>query len=423
MVEYSDGHREPGRLVRVRFPSALLRQIEDLLEAGVGGYTDRSELVVDAVRERLLELGETHIPPVVSATNWIVEDSDRDDDPGTVRRKSLGDPATHTLHLDFPIPDWNPPLINPPSPPPPSPTWLPKEEWTTWLPKEGWTAPPLPIVFDGVLTPIEGRDDISQVGPLFGLHNRDFPSLWALGKLAELTTEGPIPYSEFMTEVAGSAWRYGQMLGALEQRGHKGLTGLFPTNPDKREASEARFLNFGVGEAKLTEGGWTTRGPLFQWGVAGIVVSEGVGSIGVTSLGAQLIGEVVGLTPDTPHPRQIAVGFAEFLRASAPDDWWGFQRLLTAVGAGASTRNEVARHFHGSRFGDNWTKNEVSTNAAGYVARAREWGFLEQKQQDGRYVLTDFGSEQLAQGEAPESATSLNDTPMTDPRRASNGNE
>jgi len=370
MTEYRSGTWEPGRLVRVRFPSALLRQIEDLLEAGVGGYMDRSELVVDAVRERLLELGETHVPSVATATNDIVKDE---------------------------------PVLIPPS------------EWGRLAPSA--------IVLDGVLSPIESRDDISQKGPLFGLHNRDFPSLWALVELGRLTTEGPIPYSEFMTEVADSAWRYGEKLCALEQIGHKGLTGLFPTNPDKREASEGRFLNFGVGEAKATEGGWTTRGPLFQWGVAGIVVSEGVGCMGVTSLGAQLIGEVVGLTPDAPHPRQRAVGFAEFLRASAPDDWWGFQRLLTAVGAGASTRDEVAIHFHGSRFGDDWTKNEVSTNAAGYVARAREWGFLEQKQQDGRYVLTDFGREQLAQGEAPESATPPNDTSTTGARRVSNGNE
>ncbi len=384
-TDYGGVDREPGRLVRVRFPSALLKQIEEFLEAGVGGYTDRSELVVDAVRERLLELGETfafmprpHVPTGATATNEIVKSWAESILAAEERSPEMA-PSIEQLRT----PHGRYPVLS--------------GVHQALIPLEDAA-----IVLDGALSPIESRDDIPQEGPLFGLHNRDFPSLWALAELGRLTAEGPIPYSEFMTEVAGSAWRYGQMLGALEQRGHKGLTGLFPTNPDKREASEARFLNFGVGEAKAIEGGWITRGPLFQWGVAGIVVTEGVGCIGVTSLGAQLIGEVVGLTPDTPHPRQIAVGFAEFLRASAPDDWWGFQRLLTAVGAGASTRDEVAIQFHGSRFGDDWTKNEVSTNAAGYVARAREWDFLEPKQENGRYVLTDFGREQFEEVDIPE---------------------
>ncbi len=384
-TDYGGADREPGRLVRVRFPSALLKQIEDFLEAGVGGYTDRSELVVDAVRERLLELGETfafmprpHVPTGATATNEIVKSRAESILAAEERSPEMAEviERLRTRGGAFPVLSGVHQAL------------IPLEDAA--------------IVLDGALSPIESRDDIPQEGPLFGLHNRDFPSLWALAELGRLTAEGPIPYSEFMTEVADRAWRYGEMLVVLERQGIRGLTSLFPTNPDKREASEGRFLNFGVGEAKATEGGWITRGPLFQWGVAGIVVTEGVGCIGVTSLGTQLIGEVVGLTPDAPHLRQSAVGFAEFLRVSAPDDWWGFQRLLTAVGTGASTRDEVARHFHGSRFGDNWTKNQVSTNAAGYVARAREWGFLEQKQQDGRYVLTDLGHEQFEEVDIPE---------------------
>ena len=395
-TDYGGADREPGRLVRVRFPSALLKQIEDFLEAGVGGYTDRSELVVDAVRERLLELGETfafmprpHVPTGATATNEIVKSWAESILAAEERSPEMA-PSIEQLRIR----DGRYPVLS--------------GVHQALIPLEDAA-----IVLDGALSPIESRDDIPQEGPLFGLHNRDFPSLWALAELGRLSAERPIPYSEFMDEVADRAWRYGEILVGLERQGIRGLTSLFPTNPDKREASAGRFLNFGVGEAKATEGGWTTRGPFFQWGVAGIVVTEDVGCIGVTSLGAQLIGQMVGLTPEIPHPEEIAIVFAEFLQASAPDDWWGFQRLLTAVGAGASTRNEVAIHFHGSRFGDDWTKNEVSTNAAGYVARAREWGFLEQKQQAGRYVLTDLGREILAQGEAPESATPPNDISTT----------
>ncbi len=409
MSDYRIPDWEPGRLVRVRFPAALLRQIEELLEAGVGGYTDRSELVVDAVRERLLELGDTHVPTGVTATNEILKSradstflsEERSSEMAELVEVVLRDSVWRQGQEEEG--DVSAPVVSPPSRDPAEAA----REVVVSMPEEA------AIVIDGVLSPIESREDTPQKGPLFGLHNRDFPSLWALTELGRYTAEGPIAYSEFMIEVAASAWKYGEMLVGLERQGIKGLTSLFPTNPDKREASEGRFLNFGVGEAKSTKDGWATRGPLFQWGVAGIVVSEGVGSIGVTPLGVRVIGQVVGLTPDIPHPQEIAVGFAEFLQASAPDDWWGFQRLLTAVGAGASTRNEVAIHFHGSRFGDDWTKNEVSTNAAGYVARAREWGFLEQKQQAGRYVLTDLGREILAQGEAPESATPPNDISTT----------
>ena len=41
----------------------------------------------------------------------------------------------------------------------------------------------------------------------------------------------------------------------------------------------------------------------------------------------------------------------------------------------------------------------VSTNAAGYIARAREWGLVEPKQSKSRYQLTPFGVEQLIGGE------------------------
>ena len=406
MTDYKGADCEPGRLVRVRFPSALLRQIEDLLEAGVGGYTDRSELVVDAVRERLLELGETfafmprpHVPTGATATNEIVKSWKESILATEGRSPEMAELIEQLLRDSL---EKSPPLLEEWSGGGASPVPKIDDMWLSGVHQAVIPLEDAAIVLDGVLSPIESRDDIPQAGPLFGLHNRDFPSLWALAELGRLSAERPIPYSEFMDEVADRAWRYGEMLVGLERQGIRGLTSLFPTNPDKREASAGRFLNFGVGEAKATEGGWTTRGPFFQWGVAGIVVTEDVGCIGVTSLGAQLIGQMVGLTPEIPHPEEIAIVFAEFLQASAPDDWWGFQRLLTAVGAGASTREEVAIQFHGSRFGDDWTKNEVSTNAAGYVARAREWGFLEPKQENGRYVLTDFGREQFEEVDIPE---------------------
>lgn len=345
------------RLIRVPVPAALLKSVDELVESGEGGYEDRAEFVVDAIRERLLEVEYAGV--AVGSTPQRVAETQEEEAPNRVDAglsAELGETAVSGV-----VPDYL----------------------------------------------LELREDTPQSGPLFGFHNRDFPSIWALAVLAQTATAAPVPVAEFMSVVAAEAWGFGRILVELERQGVRGLTGLFPTNPDKPETSERGFLNFAIGECRQSSSGWATRGPLFQWGVAGIIGREGIPHVAVTPVGSGLLDQMFGLTAEAPHAPEAALGFVRFLKESAADDWWGFKRLLTAVKNGASTREEVIRHFHESPF--NWTQNEVSTNAAGYVARAREWGILEPKQQGGRYVLTGFGREQVEQGGSVESVTAPRD--------------
>lgn len=333
-------------MIRVPVPTALLRAVDELVESGGGGYGDRTEFMVDAIRERLLEV-EYAGAAVGSTSQRVAEPLEFDAEPGVDSGPSA---ETGETAISGAVPDCL----------------------------------------------LELRDDTPQGGPLFGMHNRDFPSIWALAVLAQVAAADHVPLSEFMSTAAAEAWEFGRTLVKLEDQGVQGLTGLFPTNRDKPEASERGFLNFAIGECRQSSSGWITRGPLFQWGVAGVIEREGIPHVAVTPVGAGLLEQMFGLTAEAPHGPEFALGFVRFLKESAADDWWGFERLLTAVESGASTRDEVIRHFHESPF--EWTANEVSTNAAGYVARAREWGFVEPKQQGGRYVLTDLGREQIEDG-------------------------
>ena len=61
---------------------------------------------------------------------------------------------------------------------------------------------------------------------------------------------------------------------------------------------------------------------------------------------------------------------------------------MEAVAEGP-TRVELAGQFNQWR--PDWSPALSNTNAAGFVARAREWGLLEPKLVDSRYALTEFG--------------------------------
>jgi hypothetical protein len=64
-----------------------------------------------------------------------------------------------------------------------------------------------------------------------------------------------------------------------------------------------------------------------------------------------------------------------------------------AIGLGANTRRALLDRY--SRSHPQWTANEVSTNVAGYVARAREWGLVEPHQLGGTYALTEHGKTKI----------------------------
>lgn len=234
----------------------------------------------------------------------------------------------------------------------------------------------------------QDRNDDPDAGPLFGFHNRDYPSLWAASRLARATAVGPVSFEDFVSETIAQAWDFVSALSATG--GGEKLAALFPKNREKRKASEGVFRSFAIGTCSLGPEHMSSTGPLFQWNLAGLRRSTGTVEVGLTSPGRRLLASLSGLTIEEPHPRKFADLFLGYIAEHAPGDWIGFWELLGAIGESGATRTSLIERFR--KVGDRWTDNEVSTNAAGYVARAREWGLLEPKQVDGRYQLTEYGA-------------------------------
>jgi hypothetical protein len=233
------------------------------------------------------------------------------------------------------------------------------------------------------------RDD-----PLLGIHNRDYPSIWAVNRLARYTVDGLITLTEFQMRVTRAAWFYGAQLGALEEKvGGLRLTALFPTNLNKPEAAERAFQNFAVGEVprrSSQQGEVRVGGPLFVWRACQLERRDGDLYIGMTTSGRFLLDGLVGLSLELPHAQDAADHFLRHLFESSPGERWGFEQILSLV-ARAPDREELVSEIATQR--SDWTYATVSSVAQGYVARAREWGLLEPRLQRGRYRLTEFGEQ------------------------------
>lgn len=337
------------RIVRLAMPPALIRRVDAVVHAGTGGYQSRSEFILDAIEERLTELTAEGAPAGDSPMNVSV-------------LQSVASPPSHLPLETLEVPG-------------------PTGQLDQLGPSEFRIGPTV----SGYA--IEATD-VPAAEPLFGLHNSDLPSLWALARLAEFTVEAPLPAESFYAEVLAAAWVAGSALSLIERNTGSKLTALFPTNAEKRKSAEAAFRSFAVGDYHRTDQGLRTTGPLFEWRAAGLTDTDGTVEIGVTRAGHSLLAATSELTIDKPRAPEVAVRFFEHLMEYSPEDWRAFRELLRAIGGGA-TRQHVLDHF--ASMWPDWTANEVSTNAAGYVARAREWGLVAPKQNAGRYQLTSFG--------------------------------
>ena len=343
------------RVMRIPLPATLIREMDAIIIEGIGGYSTRAEFIVDAIQERVLELTIEGVedagpPPMLQEV-------------GSATLQS----AHTTASLQSPV-DSGPPVT------------MQMTELTP--PATGFV--------------ISTARDLSrpQGKALFGLHNRDYPTLWALDQLAAMTTEEPIPVVDFFARVLEAAWAFGEILLAIEKNTNKKCTALFPTNPSKQKSAEMRFLAFAIGDCR-TNGTQTitTSGPLFEWRTVGLSGSVDEPRIGLTASGWRLLADLKGLSIEQPHAPSCATAFLEYLREYAPGDQRGFIEIMTAIGPNGAKRESVLNHL-GARWPE-WTENEVSTNAGGYIARAREWGLVEAKQSKSNYHLTPFGLEHL----------------------------
>ena len=344
--------------MRIPLPVPLIREMDAVIIDGIGGYETRAEFIVDAIQERILEL--------------TIEEVEDAGPPPVPQRGTPGEPRPPETMASHKAPS--------------DPDTLATMGMTEMASREAGFS-------------ISPTDDLSRPEgeALFGLHNRDYPSLWALSRLSEMADEEPIPVTDYHTRVLQEAWHFGKRLLAIEKHTGSKCTALFPTNPDKRQSAEARFSMFAIGDFRIGGNNTiTTSGPLFEWRTAGLSGSVDEPRISLTAAGWQLLAALSDLSVEEPHPPASAVVFLAHLQEHAPADGRGFTEILRAIGPDGATRRNVLDHA-GTQW-PRWTKNTVSTNAAGYIARAREWGLVEPKQSKSRYHLTPFGAEQLMGG-------------------------
>lgn len=349
-------------MVRLVMPAELIRRLDEALLQGLGGFETRAEFVREAVENTLLELTYEPAPPEPSAGGRLAASNETnglysgtEDEDASVAILTTTSPELETSDLSIAT--------------------------ALATPTRGAT------ISDGA---VRVTDE-----PLFGIHNRDYPSFWAAAQIANVTRETPVPLSSCVDEVVRRAWTYAERLRLMEQlKDARKLTVMFPTNAAKRQSAEGHFRNFVVGGVSdKGSNGIVAWGPLFSWRVCQVQRDDGGElSVALTENGYELLEKMEGISLRLPHPPEKAELFFEHLRRHAPEDWRVFEDLLGAV-ADEPDRTRLVSYFEDSR--KEWTSTVASTNSQGYVGRAREWGLIEPKQVKGRYVLTGFGREVL----------------------------
>ncbi len=325
-------------------PVALIRAMDTALAASAGGYTTREEFIGDAVRDRLLELEYDPAPPgpgedVVMPTMSAAAADGREEAP-----------ARSTPQEPFDL-----------------------DETMLRAPRAGFV--------------LEGEALVKDAA-LLGLHNRDYTSLWALSQLGNLVAESPLPIVATLKEVTERAWEFSAKLRPLDVGAELKLTALFPTNRSKAQSASGQFRAFAIGTVRESEGNLHGDGPLFLWRALQARRGAGTVEIGLTGPGWDLLAAVDGISLRLPHSPETASRFLDYLREYAPADLAGLVVALRGAGERMMRADLIAAYRDGYPA---WTEVLSSTNAAGYIARGREWGLIKPKLIERRYRLTPAG--------------------------------
>jgi hypothetical protein len=351
--------RPSRRLLKIWQDARLVRRMDEIIIASRGAYSDRSEFIAEAMRDRIeaederLTQGAGNegdpTPPVsASATRpGICADATA----ATAAASESDILGGATLPLDVAFCDW--------------------------LDGE---VPTLPLA--------------SGPPTNFGLHNRDWPTLLAADWLGRITSERgeSLGWTRFTDAVINWSWEYAPKLQKEDldrPRGTKVAAG-FPTNRKKREATEARFREHFLG----TIDNRGNRGPLFVFGLVGL---DGVGAT-LSNAGLALLRALhaAGIAGGPPFPPAAWWEFAGHLRAHAPEELASWMRVLAIVAEKPDRETLVGRC--------NWWKGATAdTNSMSLIARAREWALVDPVLDEGHYRLTDLGVETL-QAEQAERA-------------------
>ena len=201
------------RLVKTWQDPELIKRMDELIIASRGAYADRNDFISEALRDRI-EADEQGPP---------------------------GGEGNGVAAVDGMTPETTIPAATP-------------TRFGDWLGAEVRTVPA-----------------VEAKGPLFGLHNRDWPTLWAADWLGRLTAaaELPLSWEHLVEEITARAWDFAEGLQTADldrARGGKVAAG-FPTNrdPKKKNAVEDRFRDHFLGVFDKRG----PRGPLFAFRIAG----------------------------------------------------------------------------------------------------------------------------------------------------------
>lgn len=318
------------RIVRVPLPVELIRQMDELILSGTGEFGCRAEFIHEAVEALVLENTFEAADPISD----LVGDNDRE--------------LIKEIDIRLPSVDFG-------------------------------------YVLENGVAKVE--DDL-----IFGLHNRDYPSLWAAVEIARLTHDGPMEGDQLFAEVTNRAWNFAKALSATMPEKARRATALFPTNTKKPQTASAGFKSYGIGKFSRNGNGIIAHGPLFCWGVCQVELVDNQMHVGITSAGYDLLAAVAGISAEQPHNREAAERFIAYLKVNAPADWSGMSVVLAAA-SGTENREQLCSRF--ARLWPDIGQARAPNYASGYVARCREWGLLEPKLQKGSYTLTDFGRKLL----------------------------
>ncbi len=334
--QHSRPAREPLRLVKTWIPATLVRMMDETILSSEGAYQGRDDFIREAIADRIAEdrarPSDSRIPVILLRAGGEENKQFSKAEGGLAGKEHV---------------DWNSAQI---------PT-LPPTELRTGL---------------------------------YGLHNRDFPTLWAARSLTvmALSRSEPIPWSEYLRETLQAAWDMGAYLTKLDaSRGVGELkTSIgFPSNDQNRQSSEARFVEHMIG---VSERKGVPAGPLFSMHLAGTNAAAGQTLVAPTTacleLWKHLADEGFGVS-GPPFSQGAWCAFRDHLRNALPEDFSAWMMVLRAISTGTSRQALIAM------FSAEWPGAAASTNISGYVSRGREWGLVLPKLRAGKYALTSLG--------------------------------
>lgn len=260
--------------------------------------------------------------------------------------------------------------------------------------------------------------------PQFGLHNRDYPSLWSLQLLAEATTKGPVRYSEFAWALNLAGVVFGDAVRQIYESSPEPMamdpSRMFPKIRDSKKGQWEKFSSqrFTPGEARVLRapfpnhalgrvqakrsgagrGEILARGPLPQWKAIAFETDGRDLLLGPTDRGLELLKSMEGITLDLPHDQKKAEDFLSYLEDTSPADYESFVILSRCVEE-EPTRDELVQTFGRALLGQldlsaDQYERQIAGVMQGYVSRAREWGLVEPRlaRPGRRYTLTSFGA-------------------------------